>query len=253
MLSIIDINENNIDEYDLFCNKSRKGEETYQRKIEWLKNQFQYGLKFKLAVIKQKSKYITKGFIEYVPGEYSWRGIQAKNYMVIHCIWIEQRFQKLGIGKTLLNICMKDSEDLNGVAVIASKDSWLPSENFFIKYGFQEIDFYEPKFKLLVFLNEKDVDLPKFIPLDSKLVNNFSGITVNLSGQCPYSFARVMKMKINAEKESIPFIINELKSSKDTKLGLHPYGTLSIFFNNKFIEYKPTAGNLIKKIKKFNK
>ena len=68
--SIVSINEQNINNYDIFCNKSRKGKEAYQRKIEWLKNQFKFGLKFKLVIVKQKLKKLTKGFIEYVKGEY---------------------------------------------------------------------------------------------------------------------------------------------------------------------------------------
>ena len=79
--SIVDINSKNIAEYDLFCNKSRKGQETYQRKVEWLKNQFQFGLKFKLVVRKEKTKNISLGFIEYVPGEYSWRGVEYSLYL----------------------------------------------------------------------------------------------------------------------------------------------------------------------------
>jgi ribosomal protein S18 acetylase RimI-like enzyme len=248
--SIVDINDNNINDYDIFCNKSRKGEETYQRKVEWLKKQFQFGLKFKLVIIKQKSKNLTKGFIEYIPGDYCWRGIEAKNYMVIHCIWIEKQYQGVGIGKILLNECINDSRDMNGVVVVSSQDSWLPSENLFIKHGFKEVDNYEPNFKLLAFLIKKNADLPSFIPLNNKLINSFKGITVNFSGQCPYTYSRIMNMKMNAEKESFSFTIKELISPEETKSGIHPYGTLSIFYNNEFLEYKPTAGNILRKIKK---
>jgi hypothetical protein len=28
------------------------------------------------------------GFLEYIPGEYTWRVINAPGYLVIHCIWV---------------------------------------------------------------------------------------------------------------------------------------------------------------------
>ena len=39
------------------------------------------------------------GFIEYVPGEYAWRGVNAEGYMFIHCIWIAaNKHRKQGLG-----------------------------------------------------------------------------------------------------------------------------------------------------------
>ena len=136
---------------------------------------------------------------------------------------------------------------MNGIAVVTSINSWLPSEMLFINNGFKEVDTYEPKFKLLVYFNKEDAEIPQFIPINKTLLKTYTDITINLSNQCPYSYDRVMKMKDNAEKESIQFTINELKSPEKTKSGIHPYGILSIFHNNEFIEYKPTAKKKLKK------
>ena len=85
---IVDVNEANIDEYDVFCYKSKKNTDGYRNKIRWVKERFKEGLRLKLLLVKERKGFTSRGFIEYIPGEHTWRGIDAKGYMVIHCIWV---------------------------------------------------------------------------------------------------------------------------------------------------------------------
>jgi hypothetical protein len=78
MEEIIDINKDNVDLDGLFCKKSQKKQAGYQNKITWIKKRFKEGLKYKMLMIIEKGKQNSRGFIEYIPGEYNWRGIQAK-------------------------------------------------------------------------------------------------------------------------------------------------------------------------------
>ncbi|GAH09214.1 unnamed protein product, partial [marine sediment metagenome] len=58
-----------------------KKEKGYQNKVKWIKERLKEGLKYKLLWVTEGSKKETsRGFIEYIPGQYNWRGIQAENW-----------------------------------------------------------------------------------------------------------------------------------------------------------------------------
>jgi len=50
---IVDVSESNLDEYDLFCHKSKKEGEGYSNKVKWIKERFKEGLKLKLLLVKE--------------------------------------------------------------------------------------------------------------------------------------------------------------------------------------------------------
>ena len=77
MVRIEDINEDNIDEQELFCKKTKKKFPGYQNKVKWMKERFKEGLKYKVLYVKEGNKESSRGMIEYIPWEYNWRGIQA--------------------------------------------------------------------------------------------------------------------------------------------------------------------------------
>ena len=71
----------------------------YQNKVKWMKERFKEGLKYKVLYVKEGNKETSRGMIEYIPGEYNWRGIQANGWMVIHCIWVVGKAKGKGKGK----------------------------------------------------------------------------------------------------------------------------------------------------------
>ncbi|GAG17000.1 unnamed protein product, partial [marine sediment metagenome] len=83
---ILEINEENVDKEGLFCKKSKKKEEGYQNKLKWIKERFKDGLKYKMLMVKESKGFTSRGVIEYISGEHNWRGIQAEEWMVIHCL-----------------------------------------------------------------------------------------------------------------------------------------------------------------------
>ena len=83
-IEIIDTNAENICEYS-FCGYKNIKQEGYKRKIDWLKKRFSEGMKFKVL---HSPKEGSVGFIEYIPGKYTWRAVEANGYMVIHCVLI---------------------------------------------------------------------------------------------------------------------------------------------------------------------
>ena len=86
---IVDVNADNIDEIGLYCSRSKHKEEGYQRKLAWIKDRFKEGLEYRVLLVDEGRKDLAyRGMIEFMPGEKCWRGINAPDYMVIHCIWV---------------------------------------------------------------------------------------------------------------------------------------------------------------------
>ena len=88
-IEIIDTNADNICEYS-FCTYKNIKREGYKRKIDWLKRRFSEGMKFRVLHSASEG---AVGFIEYIPGEYTWRAVEASGYMVIH--WYNGKSQIL--------------------------------------------------------------------------------------------------------------------------------------------------------------
>jgi len=239
---IVDINEANIDELGLFCLKSKKNAEGYRKKVEWAKERFKEGLRVKVLLVNEGPKrgFRSRGFIEYVPGEYAWRGIDAKEYMVIHCIWLVGKNRGHGYGSKLLEHCLNDAKGMYGVAVVTSGGTWLPRAKLFIKHGFEKVDSMSPDFELFAKRFSDDAPLPKFNAISKgKLEEYAHGITVFKSSQCPYVFDSVKEITETAKKVNLPVQIKDIKNYKEAQNGVHPYGTFCILLDGKVLTYRP--------------
>ncbi|MBZ0305899.1 MAG: GNAT family N-acetyltransferase, partial [Anaerolineae bacterium] len=81
---IVTVTAENVDQYGFFCFKSKAKAEGYQRKRRWLMDRFAEGLQIKLLYEGERSV----GFVEFMPGESTWRVVNAPDYLVIHCLWV---------------------------------------------------------------------------------------------------------------------------------------------------------------------
>lgn len=105
-LEIIDTNVDNISDFRICAYKNIK-HEGYKRKIDWLKQRFYEGMRFKILHSTEEG---ALGSIEYIPGEYSWRAVEANGYMVIHCIFNEYRKHRgKGYGTLLVEECVREA------------------------------------------------------------------------------------------------------------------------------------------------
>jgi L-amino acid N-acyltransferase YncA len=242
-VEIIDINEENIEEYGLFCKKSQKKENGYQNKVRWIKERLKEGLKYKLLWVTEGYKKPTsRGFIEYIPGRYNWRGIQAENWMVIHCLWTTGKYKSKGYGMKLLNEAIKDAKDndLSGVAVMTSeKCSGLAKNIIFKKAGFERVDEITPNFELFALGFKKDTSLPKFNPINEGKIKEFgNGITLLDGWQCPYVQTMVEPIEKFADSSNIPFRVKTIETSKAAQSnGITPYGVYGVIYNGEVISY----------------
>jgi len=238
-MNVIEVNKENVSQKGFFCCMSKRKSEGYQRKFRWLKDRFDEGLKIKMLDLKQGGR----GFIEYIPGEFAWRAVNAEEYMFIHCIWIVGKSKGKGYATLLLNECMKDAKKtgMKGVAALTSERTWLVGKEFFSKHGFESVDQYPP-FEIMV----KKFDsgsTPSFSGnFDERLRAYGRGLTVIRSDQCPYIDAAV-KVALNTAKElGVRTKVIELKSSADVRrLSPSPYGVFSIVYDGKLVSYHNLA------------
>jgi GNAT superfamily N-acetyltransferase len=241
-IEIIDTNPDNISDHG-FCGIKNIKQEGYKRKTDWLRKRFSEGMRFKVLHSAQEG---SVGIIEYIPGRYTWRAVEAKGYMVIHCLFIlHKKYQGKGYGSLLLEECIKDvkKEKMNGVAVITRKGPWMAKKELFFKKGFELVDEAPPDFKLLVKKLKKSALSPKFRGDWRERLSQYSkGLTIIWSDQCPYLEKWVKEISETAqEKYGLKAKIVELKTWKDAQNAPSAYATFSIVYNGNLIAVHPIS------------
>jgi len=188
--------------------------EFYSKKIDWLKEQFNNGLKIKLLYLNGEKRPI--GFIEYIPGENCWRSVNAKGYMFIHCLWTNgKKHQGQGLGRLLLDEVEKDSADMLGVVAITSDKSFMTDRQIFIKNGYNIIS--ESGKDQLVLKQFKKGSLPSINNWQAEL-EKYKGLSIIYSKQCPWVARFIEEVKPFLQEHNLdPKIIEIVKPSQAQK------------------------------------
>jgi L-amino acid N-acyltransferase YncA len=200
-IQIVDVTESNVETAGFFCAMSKPDSPGYQDKLEWLKARFREGLKIKL--IGRGGR----GFIEYTPGEFAWRAIEAPRFMVIHCLWVVGKAKGRGCGAALLNECIRDakSQGMHGVAAVTARHKvGLTDTGFFLHHGFRVVETAPPGLDLVALKFGRGPD-PEFSGgWEEKLAELGGGLTVVFSAQCPYSRGGAEQVVSLARRMDIP-------------------------------------------------
>ena len=182
----------------------------YQNKVKWIKERFKEGLKYKLLIVKEGNKETSRGMIEYIPGKYNWRGIQADGWMVIHCVWVVGKHKKHGYGAQLIELAINDAKQMGLYGVVgmtADKGGWLPKKSLYEKLGFEKVDEMEPYFHLYAKAFDDKTQKPKFHPiLEEKKKQYEKGVTIIYSDQCPYVVDLVEEIKDEPNGDDVKLI-----------------------------------------------
>ncbi len=232
-IEIINLNNENVDKHGCYClmNRKHKG---YSKKIDWLKERFQKGLKVKI-LHSEKDGYI--GYIEYISGEFSWRAFSDKDYMFIHCIYIAKKNNRnIGNGKLLIDECIKAAKEENkkGVVMITSGGSMLAEKDIFLQNGFVISDTAPPKYQLMVKQFDES-ELPKFDKNRQNSFSNTKGLYLIYSNQCPYFYQSVNFIKEVSEEYGIQIEVIEVNNYKDAQTAPSLYGVFNLLYNGKMI------------------
>jgi GNAT superfamily N-acetyltransferase len=251
-VKIVDINLNNVTGFGL-CGYKNVKQEGYKRKTDWLKKRFKQGMKVKILDSPEDG---AVGMIEYVPGEYAWRPVEASGYIFIHCIFVV--FKKLkgkGYGSALVEECLKDakSRKMHGVAVVTRKGTWMAGKELFVKLGFEVVDTAPPDFELLAKKFKKSAPSPRFKgDWDRRLHKYSKGLTIIRSDQCPYVAKSTSEILETAEYTyGIKPKVIDLKDSKQAQNAPSPFGIFNILLNGKLVADHPISNtrfiNIMKK------
>ena len=186
---IIELTEETAEQYGALCGfegvAARKRSWYFQgitNRIEWYRKHYHEGLRIAVCVNEQDEK---SGLIEYVPGEYCWRTLDAKGYIVIHCLYVFSGKTRKGYGKLLLSHVIGKSKGYHGLAIVTSSKPWVNDKRFFLKQGFKKVENAPPYFELLA-MRFRDVPLPSFRKgWEDRALQYGKGITVFYSDQCP--------------------------------------------------------------------
>lgn len=250
-LKIIDTTPDTIQNYGM-CGYKNPKQEGYKRKVEWIRARFKEGLRYKMLYSDSQG---AVGGIEYIPGQFAWRPVEAPGYLFIHCLFIiPKEFKNQGYGTKLLETCMNDARQENraGVAVVTRQGTWMAGKELFIKNGFKAVDTAPPDFELLVFKLDKQAADPKFkTGWEERLQKFDKGLTIITSDQCPYTYKAITEIGETAEKEfkTKPDII-VLKTAQEAQNSPCAFGSFCIVFEGKVIAEHPISNSRFKNIMK---
>lgn len=212
-VQIIDVNSENVDKTGFFCFMSKKKSPGYALKLAWLKERFSEGLRLKMLKLPER------GFIEYIPGQYAWRAVNASGYMFIHCLWVVGKSKGNGFSRRLLELCEVDARDsgMIGVAVVASEGNWLIGKKLFLESGYIVVDSAPPTFTLLV-KKFKDAPDPSFSGnWEQNQKTAGDGMTIFRTDQCPYIEDLTDIFTTAAEKQEIPLRVVQLNTADEVR------------------------------------
>lgn len=246
-MNMIQLTTDNIDREHLCCAISdKKCQQGYLQKKEWLRARISQGYVFKKYDVRHKV------FIEYCPSEIAWLPITAPNYMVINCFWVPGKYAGHGYGKKLLEECLRDSKNKDGIVLLSSdkKRPYLSDKKFFLKHGFEVCDFASPYFELLVYKNNLSARDPIFNnPAKHNICPNQDGLTLYYSNQCPYTeyYTHTVLSEL-ADKANLPLTIMKITTREEALNNPCPFTIYSLFLNGKFITHDILNENKFRKL-----
>jgi predicted GNAT superfamily acetyltransferase len=223
--------------------------EHYGLKIGWLKERFREGLKIKLLYVAGEDR--PAGFLEYVPGEFAWRAVEAAGYLFIHCLWIYSRQHRgRGFATALLEDVFRQAKRLGkaGVAAVASEGPFMASPAVFLKNGFTQAD-ASGGYALLV-KTTGPAPLPKFAAWETRLAS-YKGWHIMYSKQCPWVARFVEDVKSAAGRLGIRTKIHEIKSAAEAQKGPSVYSAFNLIKDGRLLADHYISmtrfGNILKK------
>jgi ribosomal protein S18 acetylase RimI-like enzyme len=235
-MRIIDVTADNVEKTGFFCLMSRRKSEGYQRKLRWLHERFDEGLRIKMLDLSEGGR----GFIEYIPGEYAWRPVEASGYLFIHCLWVVGKSKGNGYAKLLLRECLADANrcGAQGVAMVTSEGNWLVGKKLLLSRGFKSVNRAPPGYELLA----KDIGPapPPLFPTDwdRRAASFGEGLTVVRTDQCPYLDDAVNTTLEAGRERGLKVRAVELSSAREVReRAPSPYGVFSIVVDGEVLSH----------------
>ena len=238
---LIDVNPANFDSLPC-CGIKNPQHQGRQEKRRWIEANAKFGLRARTLIAPNGE---LSGYIEYIPGEYAWRGVDAPEYMFIHCIWIPAKYQGKGCGRMMLQACLQDAREAgkNGVAIVVRDGPWMADHRLFVANGFKSVGTAPPDFELLVRKFRYSAPSPAFKRDWARRLRPYGrGLTLIHCGQCPHATKFVDEIVEAAESEyRIKPRVIHLQSPHDAQNSPTPYATFALIRNGKLLADHPIS------------
>jgi len=246
-VEIINLTPDNIANYGVCGYKDVKKHLELRRKIEWFKEFYPKGLRVK-ALFSKSGGY--QGMLEYIPGKYAHRPVNAEGYMFIHCVFVgfKNEFKGKGYASSLILECIEEAkcQKMLGVAVVTRKGPFMAKRDIFLKNGFESVDEVKPDFELLALKFDKSAKNPSFKNISADKFRK--GLTILRSAQCPYSVKNVDAIIETAKKLKIQVNLIELKDVILVQQSPCAFGTFCIVKDGKVLSHHPISNTRFENI-----
>jgi len=221
----------NLSECGIGCLTNPKNQ-GYQPKVEWLQKRFAEGVRI-LLFRDEKGKPLA--FIEYVPGEYAWRPVDANSWLFVHCLWVYPEGQKVGgLGSRLIRACVEEARQVGatGVAAMVSDGAWMASRQVFLKNGFEQIAEAD-RFQLVVH-RLREGPGPRFRDISRNLAK-YRGLHIVYSAQCPMLPKSVNDLSEMAAELGLDLKVTVLNSAREAQNAPSHYGVFNLIWNGRLL------------------
>lgn len=252
-IQIIDLTPENIADYGVCGYKDVKKHVELRKKIEWFNEYYPKGLRIK-ALMSEQGGY--QGMLEYIPGEYAHRPVDAPGYLFIHCLFVgfKNEFKGKGHASSLIESCIEDAaaQNMKGVAVVTRKGSFMADKDIFLKNEFEVSDSAAPDFNLLVRKFDEAHENPTFRKeMADNLKHYNKGLTILRSAQCPYTEKNVNAIVESAQNQlGLKANLIDLKDAAAAQASPCAFGTFCIVYDGEIISYHPISNTRFENIMK---
>ncbi len=227
-ITLTKVGPENLDECGVGCLTNRDSD-GYRAKVAWLRERFPEGLRL-LMFRDAGGKPL--GFLEYVPGEYAWRPVDAAGWLFVHCLWVYRRGRQVGgLGALLIQACLLEAQRTNatGVAAMVSDGPWMAGREIFLRNGFVQVA-ESGRFQLVIH-RLRDGPEPRFrdVPRDGER----PGLEIVVADQCPMLRKSVTDVAGEAAAHGLDPKITVLGSAAEAQRAASDYGVYGLFWNGR--------------------
>lgn len=232
-MNYIKITEENLDTEHICCAISGNKDPQVVSKKAWMRERLKEGLVFLKGDVRGKC------FIEYIPAEYAWVPIEAKDYMHINCFWVSGSCKGHGYGDELLEACIMDAKKKGktGLTVISSlkKKSFLSDPKYMNYKGFRVADSAEPYFTLLYLPFEEQAEVPCFKECAKMPSTALSGFALYYTNGCPFTAKYVPLLEQYAAEREIPFTSVKIENLNEAQNAPAAWTNYALFYNGTYV------------------
>lgn len=245
-MEFVKLTHDNIEQEHICCAIANNKDVQVMSKKNWLKERLEEGLVFLKCDVRGKC------FIEYIPAEYAWAPIEAKDYMYVDCLWVSGQFKGHGYSNLLLGQCIEDSKEKGkkGLVILSSKKKMgFLSDPKYLKYkGFETVDTADPYFELMYFPFDESAEKPCFRNTVQSHEKMPKGFALYYTNQCPFTAKYVPLLENMAQARGVDLHVVHIQSGEEARNAPSPFTTFSLFYNGELVTHEILSEKKFEKI-----